>query len=47
MNVGDKVNKGDIIGYVEVMKVLNEVIIDVVGEIIEIVVDHGINVEYD
>lgn len=47
MNVGDKVNKGDIIGYVEVMKVLNEVIIDVVGEIIEIVVDYGINVEYD
>ncbi len=25
VNVGDKVNKGDIIGYVEAMKVLNEV----------------------
>ncbi len=41
MNVGDKVNKGDIIGYVEAMKVLNEVTTDVAGEITEIVADHG------
>ena len=52
MKVGDKVNKGDIIGYVEAMKVLNEVTTDVAGEITEIVADHsrpdhGTNVEYD
>ncbi|NGQ62574.1 acetyl-CoA carboxylase biotin carboxyl carrier protein subunit [Staphylococcus aureus] len=47
VNVGDKVNKGDIIGYVEAMKVLNEVTTDVAGEITEIVADHGTNVEYD
>ncbi|WP_349813842.1 biotin/lipoyl-containing protein, partial [Escherichia coli] len=45
LNVGDKVNKGDIIGYVEAMKVLNEVTTDVAGEITEIVADHGTNVE--
>ena len=43
----NKVNKGDIIGYVEAMKVLNEVTTDVAGEITEIVADHGTNVEYD
>ncbi len=47
VKVGDKVNKGDIIGYVEAMKVLNEVTTDVAGEITEIVADHGTNVEYD
>ncbi len=47
VKVGDKVNKGDIIGYVEEMKVLNEVTTDVAGEITEIVADHGTNVEYD
>ncbi|HFN9387714.1 TPA: acetyl-CoA carboxylase biotin carboxyl carrier protein subunit [Staphylococcus aureus] len=47
VNVGDKVNKGDIIGYVEAMKILNEVTTDVAGEITEIVADHGTNVEYD
>ncbi|HDG8500103.1 TPA: acetyl-CoA carboxylase biotin carboxyl carrier protein subunit [Staphylococcus aureus] len=47
LKVGDKVNKGDIIGYVEAMKVLNEVTTDVAGEITEIVADHGTNVEYD
>ncbi|HHP7503113.1 TPA: acetyl-CoA carboxylase biotin carboxyl carrier protein [Staphylococcus aureus] len=47
VKVGDKVNKGDIIGYVEAMKVLNEVTTDVAGEIAEIVADHGTNVEYD
>ena len=40
-------NIGVIIGYVEAMKVLNEVTTDVAGEITEIVADHGTNVEYD
>lgn len=47
VKVGDTVNKGDVIGYIEAMKVLNEVTSDISGEIIEIVTDHGTNVEYD
>ncbi|WP_460315489.1 acetyl-CoA carboxylase biotin carboxyl carrier protein, partial [Staphylococcus aureus] len=47
VNVGDKVNKGGIIGYVEAMKVVNEVTTDVAGVITEIVDAHGANVEYD
>ena len=47
IKVGDKVEKGDVIGYVEAMKVMNEVTSDIAGEVAEIVVDHGTNVEYD
>lgn len=47
IKVGDTVNKGDVIGYIEAMKVLNEVTSDISGKIIEIVTDHGTNVEYD
>ncbi|API79586.1 acetyl-CoA carboxylase biotin carboxyl carrier protein [Staphylococcus argenteus] len=47
IKVGDTVNKGDVIGYIEAMKVLNEVTTNVSGEVVEIVVDHGTNVEYD
>lgn len=42
-----KVKSGDIIGYVEAMKVMNEITSDVDGEVVEIVADHGTNVEYD
>lgn len=47
IKVGDEIKEGDIIGYVEAMKVLNEIISDVAGEVREIVVNHGSNVEYD
>ncbi|MBH9580983.1 acetyl-CoA carboxylase biotin carboxyl carrier protein subunit [Staphylococcus felis] len=47
IKVGDKINKGDIIGYVEAMKVMNEVKSDEAGEIVEILVDHGENVEHN
>ncbi|MDM7863306.1 biotin/lipoyl-containing protein [Staphylococcus borealis] len=47
IKVGDKVKSGDIIGYVEAMKVMNEITSDVDGEVVEIVADHGTNVEYD
>ncbi|WP_204193634.1 biotin/lipoyl-containing protein [Staphylococcus sp. GDY8P47P] len=47
IKVGDKVKFGDIIGYVEAMKVMNEITSDVDGEVVEIVADHGTNVEYD
>lgn len=47
IKVGDQIKSGDVIGYIEAMKVMNEVISDVDGEVAEIVVDHGTNVEYD
>lgn len=47
VQVGDKIQEGDIVGYIEAMKVMNEVTSDVSGEIVEILVDHGTNVEYD
>ncbi|SUM33350.1 biotin carboxyl carrier protein of acetyl-CoA carboxylase [Staphylococcus gallinarum] len=47
VNVGDKIKKGDTIGYIEAMKVLNEVTSDVEGVVDEILVSHGTNVEYD
>lgn len=45
--VGDNIKSGDIIGYVEAMKVMNEVTSDIDGEITDIVIEHGTNVEYD
>lgn len=47
VNVGDKIKIGDTIGYIEAMKVLNEVTSDVEGIVEEILVNHGTNVEYD
>ena len=47
IKVGDTVTEGDIIGYIEAMKVMNEVTTDVSGEVTEILVEHGDNVEYD
>ncbi|WP_436859858.1 acetyl-CoA carboxylase biotin carboxyl carrier protein [Staphylococcus caeli] len=47
IEVGDEVNKGDVIGYIEAMKVMNEVTSDVSGVVEEILVQHGTNVEYN
>lgn len=47
IQVGDNIKSGDVIGYVEAMKVMNEVTSDIDGEITDIVVEHGTNVEYD
>lgn len=47
VKVGDKVKKGDVIGYIEAMKVMNEVTSEVEGEVTDILVDHGTNVEYN
>ncbi|MFP4920865.1 biotin/lipoyl-containing protein [Staphylococcus coagulans] len=47
IKVGDKVNKGNIIGYIEAMKVMNEVTADEDGEIQEILIGHGENVEFN
>lgn len=47
INIGDEIKKGDTIGYIEAMKVLNEVVSDVSGVVDEILVEHGSNVEYN
>ncbi|EKU49942.1 acetyl-CoA carboxylase biotin carboxyl carrier protein [Staphylococcus massiliensis] len=47
IKVGDEVNEGDVIGYVEAMKVMNEVTADQSGKITEILVEHGENIEHN
>lgn len=44
--VGDRVEKGDVLCIVEAMKVMNEIISDVSGEIIEVLVENEQIVEY-
>lgn len=43
---GDKVIKGDVLCIIEAMKVMNEVQADQGGEIIEILVEDSVSVEY-
>jgi pyruvate carboxylase subunit B len=45
--VGDKVKAGDIVAYIEAMKVINAVSADKSGTIVEIVKNHGDEVEED
>ena len=47
IKAGDEVKKGDVVGYIEAMKVLNEVTSDVEGKVSEITINHGDNVEYN
>ncbi len=47
VQVGDQVEKGQIIGAVEVMKLINPLETDISGKITEILVDDGMLVEYD
>ena len=47
MQVGDQVEKGQIIGAVEAMKLINPLEADISGKITEILVDDGMLVEYD
>jgi len=44
--VGDKVQKGQVLCIVEAMKLMNEIEADVTGEIVEIYVENGQPVEY-
>ncbi len=46
VKAGDKVNKGDTVGIVEAMKLMNELPSDVSGEIIEICVQNAEAVSY-
>ena len=47
ISVGDKVEKGDRIGVIEAMKVMNDVFADVSGIVEEIYVNNGTPVGYD
>ena len=46
VKVGDRVEKGQVIGIVEAMKLMNEIQSDVAGIVTEIYVENGDGVEY-
>ena len=46
VKVGDRVSKGQVIGIVEAMKLMNEIQSDVAGIVTEIYVENGDGVEY-
>lgn len=46
VKVGDEVKKGEVVGYIESMKVLNEVISEYDGIVNDIQINHGDPVEY-
>ena len=46
VQIGDHVNKGDVLCIIEAMKVMNEIQSDVSGEIVDIHVQDGDSVEY-
>ncbi|WP_436887906.1 acetyl-CoA carboxylase biotin carboxyl carrier protein [Mammaliicoccus sciuri] len=46
VKVGDEVKKGQVVGYIESMKVLNEVISEYDGIVNDIQINHGAPVEY-
>ena len=47
IKVGDTVNEGDTIAYIEAMKVINAIAADKSGTIVEIVARHGEDIEED
>ncbi|MFB6340480.1 biotin/lipoyl-containing protein [Saccharicrinis sp. FJH62] len=47
VKVGDKVNEGDLVGYIEAMKTMNAIKADVSGTVVEICFDNGSDVEED
>lgn len=47
LQVGDKVEKGDVVGYIESMKVINSVTSEFSGTVAEIVARHGEEIEED
>ena len=46
VSVGDITKKGDVLCIVEAMKVMNEIQSDVTGEILEILVEDSVSIEY-
>ncbi len=47
LKVGDKVKKGDTVAYIESMKVINAVVSDISGTVVDILIKHGDEVEED
>ena len=47
IQVGDMVSKGDTIGYIEAMKVINAISADKSGKVAEILATHGADIEED
>jgi len=47
IEVGQKVKKGDVIGIIEAMKLMNEVLSTADGEVVQILVEDGSMVEFD
>lgn len=47
IKVGDIITKGDTIGYIESMKVINAIASDVAGTVVEILATHGSDIEED
>lgn len=47
ISVGDKINKGDTVAYIESMKVINAITSDEEGTVVEILYKHGDDVEED
>ncbi len=47
IKIGDKVNEGDTVAYIEAMKVINAITADKSGVVSEILVSHGAEVEED
>lgn len=46
VKVGDRVSKGQVVGIIEAMKLMNEIESEVDGEIVQILVNNGEAVEY-
>lgn len=46
MKAGAKVGPGQVVGAIESMKLLNDVVSDVAGEVTEVLVEDGMPVEY-
>ncbi|MDW3648996.1 MAG: biotin/lipoyl-containing protein [Bacteroidia bacterium] len=47
IKVGDSINKGDVIGYIESMKVFNAISADQAGKVVEISANNGAGIEED
>lgn len=47
IKLGDTISKGDTIAYIESMKVINAVVADISGKVVDILINHGDEVEED
>ncbi|WP_432482227.1 acetyl-CoA carboxylase biotin carboxyl carrier protein [Kineococcus esterisolvens] len=47
VSIGDTVSVGQVLGIVEAMKLLNSIVSDVTGRVVEVLVENGSPVEFD